>query len=206
MLGPECIRRGDIVPVFEPKLHGCLAKYNRLGNPDAEGERQLVVAIVGLMVIGPGRLCLDLPGILQVNRVKVLTSRDAGRVIITGNIPLMAEQGPVETPIGLLADEELGAESCLPAAEIIIGRGIQGACYAGDVVYVVEHTGNVTFPHKAHIDMFGCDECHPDLFKAEKGANEATMAEMQDGASCGACHDGSTAFCVSEDCGSCHAM
>lgn len=79
-------------------------------------------------------------------------------------------------------------------------------CHAGDVVYVVEDTGNVTFPHEAHIDMFGCDECHPDLFKAEKGANEATMAEMQDGESCGACHDGSTAFGVSEECGSCHAM
>jgi len=79
-------------------------------------------------------------------------------------------------------------------------------CHAGDVVYVVEDAGNVTFPHQAHIEMFGCDECHPDLFKAEKGANKATMEEMENGASCGACHDGSTAFSVSEDCESCHAM
>jgi len=76
----------------------------------------------------------------------------------------------------------------------------------GDILYKDEDAGNVTFPHKAHTAMFGCDECHPDVFKAERGANKATMEEMEKGASCGACHDGSTAFGVAEDCESCHAM
>ena len=77
-------------------------------------------------------------------------------------------------------------------------------CHAGDVVYKEPDAGDVTFPHAAHIEMFGCDECHPDLFKAEKGANKATMEDMEKGESCGACHDGSTAFGVAEDCESCH--
>jgi c(7)-type cytochrome triheme protein len=80
------------------------------------------------------------------------------------------------------------------------------SCHAGDISYVNEDAGNITFPHAAHTDMFGCDECHPDLFKAKRGANKATMEAMEDGESCGACHDGDTAFGVAEDCESCHEM
>ncbi len=79
-------------------------------------------------------------------------------------------------------------------------------CHAGDILFEEKDTGNVTFPHTAHIAMFGCDECHPDLFKPERGKNKATMEQMEQGASCGACHDGSAAFGVAEDCESCHAM
>jgi c(7)-type cytochrome triheme protein len=79
-------------------------------------------------------------------------------------------------------------------------------CHAGDILYKEKDAGNVTFPHVAHIDMFGCDDCHPDLFKAKRGANKASMADMEQGASCGACHDGSSAFGVAEDCESCHEM
>lgn len=79
-------------------------------------------------------------------------------------------------------------------------------CHAGDIQYVNADAGNITFPHQAHIDMFGCDECHPDQFKARRGVNKSTMEAMEQGESCGACHDGSTAFGVAEDCESCHAM
>lgn len=77
---------------------------------------------------------------------------------------------------------------------------------ARDILYKDEDNGNVTFPHSAHLEMFSCDECHPDLFKAKRGANKATMEEMENGASCGACHDGDGAFGVAEDCESCHQM
>jgi c(7)-type cytochrome triheme protein len=79
-------------------------------------------------------------------------------------------------------------------------------CHAGDIVYINPDAGDITFPHAVHIEMFGCEDCHPDLFKARRGANRATMEEMENGASCGACHDGSAAFNVAEDCESCHAM
>lgn len=79
-------------------------------------------------------------------------------------------------------------------------------CHAGDILYVEEDAGNVIFPHAAHVDMYGCDDCHPDLFKAERGANQATMQDMEGGVSCGACHDGGSAFGVAEDCEACHAM
>lgn len=80
-------------------------------------------------------------------------------------------------------------------------------CHAGDILFKEKDAGNVTFPHAAHIEMLdGCDGCHPDLFKARRGANKATMEDMENGKSCGACHDGSGAFSVAEDCESCHKM
>jgi c(7)-type cytochrome triheme protein len=42
--------------------------------------------------------------------------------------------------------------------------------------------GATPFPHAAHLDIdFGCDDCHPDLFKAKLGGNRMTMAAMQAG-------------------------
>ena len=61
-------------------------------------------------------------------------------------------------------------------------KGDCTTCHAGDILYTVEDAGNVIFPHAAHIDMFGCDDCHPDLFRAEQGTNQASMAEMEEGA------------------------
>ena len=80
------------------------------------------------------------------------------------------------------------------------------SCHAGEIVYINDDAGNITFSHDAHLDMFGCEECHPDLFKPERGTNLATMEEMENGQSCGACHDGSTAFSVAGDCEACHEM
>ncbi|MDH3997538.1 MAG: cytochrome c3 family protein [Desulfuromonadales bacterium] len=81
-------------------------------------------------------------------------------------------------------------------------------CHVDEVVIPEEDMGDVTFPHSAHIDMFGCDECHPDMYKAEAGATTVGMEAMEEGESCGACHDGDTAFGVADDesCEACHAM
>lgn len=79
-------------------------------------------------------------------------------------------------------------------------------CHAGDILFKDPDAGNVTFPHSVHIELYGCDSCHPDLFKAAHGANKMTMDAMENGEFCGACHDGDTAFSVSEACDSCHQM
>ncbi|MHB8707716.1 MAG: cytochrome c3 family protein [Desulfuromonadales bacterium] len=77
----------------------------------------------------------------------------------------------------------------------------------GDIAYDTD-AGKAVFSHEVHTAAFGCDSCHPSTFKAQKGANQATMEQMEQGASCGACHDGSTAFSVKDDndCGKCHEM
>lgn len=79
-------------------------------------------------------------------------------------------------------------------------------CHTGakDILFKNADAGNVTFPHSVHIEMYGCGECHPDLFKAKYGADRMTMEAMEKGQFCGACHDGDTAFSVKDACNSCH--
>ena len=53
-----------------------------------------------------------------------------------------------------------------------------------------------------------CNECHPDVFKAEIGANDITMKRNIDGEFCGKCHMGTGTFRLSSwnmsDCMRCH--
>jgi c(7)-type cytochrome triheme protein len=68
------------------------------------------------------------------------------------------------------------------------------------------------FSHKSHVVTAGltCDNCHPDLFDRKRGAAKAkgdyTMASLEAGKYCGACHDGNTAFNTTgpETCKTCH--
>lgn len=78
-----------------------------------------------------------------------------------------------------------------------------GRCHeVKDVTFRVQPTGDVIFPHKIHIDKIQCDVCHPKIFKP--GRNKpSTMAMMDKGKSCGACHNGTRAFAVT-DCSRCH--
>lgn len=128
---------------------------------------------------------------------------------------------------------EIGCQSCHPKlykagrGNATVGMAAMekgkscGACHNGktafaidkctrchptkDVTYPVKEAGPVLFPHAPHVSMYGCGECHPKLFPF-RGAKPATMGDMEKGKSCGACHDGKTAFTTSGDCGKCHKM
>lgn len=78
------------------------------------------------------------------------------------------------------------------------------ACHkVKDITYKVKETGPVLFKHSVHLrENSDCSACHNSLFKT--GANpRASMADMEKGKSCGACHDGKKAFAVAE-CSKCH--
>jgi c(7)-type cytochrome triheme protein len=68
----------------------------------------------------------------------------------------------------------------------------------------------VIFNHKIHTVDAGlsCESCHNDIFTMKTGtalkSGNLTMAAMAEGQFCGACHDGSTAFATTTQCGSCH--
>jgi len=60
------------------------------------------------------------------------------------------------------------------------------------------------FPHWVHRIRYACTACHPTLFPMEVGATKLTMAAMERGDQCGACHKrGQGAFALLE-CGRCH--
>ncbi len=62
-----------------------------------------------------------------------------------------------------------------------------------------------SFDHRLHSGMFGCRECHPDLFPMKLNSKRITMVEIQMGKACGKCHNGGMAFASSE-CQRCHEM
>jgi c(7)-type cytochrome triheme protein len=119
-----------------------------------------------------------------------------------GIFHVVTKKNPVFTMADMRAGKACGA--CHNGKLAFSVAGHCTTCHAGDMVFVDANAGNVTFSHEGHIGTFACDECHPDLFKPEKGADKMTMQAMEKGEFCGACHDGSTAFGVAEDCESCH--
>lgn len=75
----------------------------------------------------------------------------------------------------------------------------------GPIIFTKPVRG-VVFFHKDHRDL-DCSDCHPDIFKMKKGTAEKgdfTMKSMEKGETCGACHDGDTAFSVKSNCTRCH--
>jgi c(7)-type cytochrome triheme protein len=62
---------------------------------------------------------------------------------------------------------------------------------------------DVVYPHKQHTQWLDCANCHPAIFKPQKGANPMSMAAIMLGEQCGVCH-GKVAFPVSE-CRLCHS-
>ncbi|MGD8570403.1 MAG: cytochrome c3 family protein [Gammaproteobacteria bacterium] len=63
---------------------------------------------------------------------------------------------------------------------------------------------NVVFPHSAHLQWLQCNNCHPAIFQAKKGANRTSMDKILRGESCGVCH-GSVAFPIN-NCERCHSQ
>lgn len=63
----------------------------------------------------------------------------------------------------------------------------------------------VTFRHGSHTNWLSCANCHPALFPLGRKAPRApaTMKDMEQGRSCGACH-GPVAFGPGQDCARCH--
>ncbi len=64
--------------------------------------------------------------------------------------------------------------------------------------------GTVIFEGDEHAEKgYKCGACHPSLFQMKKGAAKMTMASLNEGKYCGACHNGTTAFSTSNP-GKCH--
>jgi len=70
--------------------------------------------------------------------------------------------------------------------------------------------GPVTFSHTKHQAKVGkCTDCHTKVFQMKKGkTGPLTMAAMNEGKLCGACHNGKTAFSTQDGatCDRCHAQ
>jgi c(7)-type cytochrome triheme protein len=77
-----------------------------------------------------------------------------------------------------------------------------------DVTLVTRNAGTVLFSHTVHLGNQGmarnCRACHDAIFDLKK-KRHYSMAEMEKGKSCGACHDGRKAFGL-DSCLTCHRV
>lgn len=67
--------------------------------------------------------------------------------------------------------------------------------------------GKVEFSHYRHLESLGndCPTCHNGIFHIVVKKNpDFTMKDMENGKSCGSCHDGTKAFSVKDRCDECH--
>ena len=76
----------------------------------------------------------------------------------------------------------------------------------GDLTIKGGKAGNVVFSHDAHVSKVGlnCKDCHSKLYLDTKRHKKVTMKQMQQGKSCGSCHNGKEAFSVKGQCSKCH--
>ena len=91
---------------------------------------------------------------------------------------------------------------------IVIQEAWAQAKGPADVEFAGGGRGKVLFSHEKHlIKNPKCTDCHPKVFKMVRGQRSAPkMADMNNGQSCGTCHDGKAAFSVKEqaNCEKCH--
>jgi c(7)-type cytochrome triheme protein len=76
----------------------------------------------------------------------------------------------------------------------------------GDIVFTPKKGKAVTFSHDFHVKDLGlnCQKCHPSLYITKEKDKPVTMAEMNQGKSCGACHNGKDAYSTKGNCSKCH--
>lgn len=76
-------------------------------------------------------------------------------------------------------------------------------------IFHTKAAGPVVFSHNLHLDALGnnCPTCHNGIFNIVATKNPAfTMADMDQGKACGACHNGDRAFSVKKECATCHPI
>jgi len=98
----------------------------------------------------------------------------------------------------------------LVAAVLLVTAAAQAQQVGGGTITLkaTPKAGPVTFSHESHVAGadIKCRACHTKLFINQAKHVRETMATMKKGRSCGACHDGKTAFDMTDRtaCVGCH--
>jgi len=123
-----------------------------------------------------------------------------------GMFPAM-KQGTVKiTMAQIYAGKLCGA--CHNGKKAFTVAGNCGNCHKGmkprEIQFKIKGIEPVTFSHEFHTAAYSCKDCHTRVFPFKAGTKHYTMASMETGKSCGACHNGKEAFTVAGDCAKCH--
>jgi c(7)-type cytochrome triheme protein len=145
------------------------------------------------------------------------TTKDAGKVVFNHNFHI--KQKGIENNCKACHDAifDMKKKSHYTMAEMEQGKSC-GACHGKsafglgecarchtvkDITFKIKETGSLAFSHAKHVAKHPCGSCHPKLYSADAKNKRVSMAEMEKGKSCGACHTGKEAFALTS-CGKCH--
>ncbi|HJV34930.1 cytochrome c3 family protein [Geomonas sp.] len=122
----------------------------------------------------------------------------------TKYFPFRADQGRAT-----MADmgKGLSCGACHNGKDAFSAVGDCNRCHKGfkpGVVIFKTSIGEAKFSHQVHLDMYKCQDCHTKLFPYRIDSKHMTMHDMENGKSCGACHNGKDAFTAAGDCEKCH--
>lgn len=102
------------------------------------------------------------------------------------------------------------AFGCVFAVCLLSGTAAWGTTVGGgDVTFTIPGGRTAVFSHDLHVmkSRLGCSDCHFRLFNTSPGYRvRMMMADMANGRSCGACHNGDLAFSVKQNCSKCHTQ
>lgn len=99
--------------------------------------------------------------------------------------------------------------ACHNGKEAFTVAGECNKCHKGykpGVITFKTEGGPAKFSHDFHLEMYKCADCHTKVFPYKAGVKRFSMGDMEQGKSCGSCHNGKDAFTVAGDCGKCHDM
>ncbi|MHB8845368.1 MAG: cytochrome c3 family protein [Nitrospirota bacterium] len=94
------------------------------------------------------------------------------------------------------------------AALLLAASSGWAALGGGDVTFSAPGMASVLYSHEYHVGKIKlrCNECHYSLYTNRAQHKTVGMAAMAKGKSCGACHNGTKAFAVTDTkrCAACH--
>lgn len=107
-------------------------------------------------------------------------------------------------------DKGISCGACHNGKDAFASSGDCAKCHKGfkpGTITFKTDAGDAAFSHDFHLQAYKCADCHTKVFPYKAGVLKATMASMEAGKSCGACHNkGKDAFPVQDDCAKCHKM
>jgi c(7)-type cytochrome triheme protein len=88
--------------------------------------------------------------------------------------------------------------ACASVAGAVVG--------GGDITFSVKGADSAVYSHEFHVKTakLKCSNCHYKIYRMSRSSKKLTMADMQKGMSCGACHNGTRAFDIESNCAKCH--
>ena len=98
--------------------------------------------------------------------------------------------------------------ACHDGKKAFTVAGNCGNCHTGlkprEISFKSKGVTPAVFSHQFHTEAYSCKDCHTKVFPYKAGAKHFSMAQMEKGNSCGACHNGKDAFTVAGECNKCH--